>query len=305
MQGGRDTSFRDLEIFSAVAETGSFRRAASRLGVGQPSVSRRIARLEDQIGVSLFERSASGTVLTGAGQQFAKSARKIRAEIEVAYSIAKAVSLATEGELKIGSTISFSDSIERDLIKTFSAHHKDVRLFFFEATREEMLRMLSHRELDVVFLSCAPIDENGDGLILKQERVFAAVPGDGVLAAKVGLAWSDLENETFLFSHRDAGPDVSSFVLRNLGDRCVRSDFQHHDVSREVVMVLVGLGMGVSVIAEHATGVAYPNVSIVPIEDGRLTVPVSITWKPENDNPALRRFLSLARIEAKRNGVLS
>lgn len=70
-------------------------------------------------------------------------------------------------------------------------------------------------------------------------------------------------------------------------------------------MSLVGLGVGVSIVADHWRGVSYPNVTFVPIGEEGETVPFSLTWRPENDNPALRRFLSLARIEAKRNGALS
>lgn len=68
-------------------------------------------------------------------------------------------------------------------------------------------------------------------------------------------------------------------------------------------MNLVGLGVGVSVVADHWLGVSYPDVTFVRIGEEDETIPFSITWRPENDNPALRRFLSLARIEAKRNGA--
>ena len=61
---------------------------------------------------------------------------------------------------------------------------------------------------------------------------------------------------------------------------------------------------GISLVADHWRGVHYPNVAFVPIGEVDETVPFSITWRPENDNPALRRFLSLARIEAKRSGAL-
>ena len=70
-------------------------------------------------------------------------------------------------------------------------------------------------------------------------------------------------------------------------------------------MALVGLGFGVSLVADHWRGVSYPNVTFVPVGHEDETVPFSITWRPENDNPALRRFLSLARIEARRSGALS
>ncbi len=70
-------------------------------------------------------------------------------------------------------------------------------------------------------------------------------------------------------------------------------------------MTLIGLGLGVSFVADHWRVVQYPNVSFVPIGDVDDTIPISLTWRPENDNHALRRFISPARIEAKKYGVLS
>ena len=64
-------------------------------------------------------------------------------------------------------------------------------------------------------------------------------------------------------------------------------------------MNLVGLGLGVSLVADHWRGVSYPGVVFVPIGEEDERVPFSLTWRPENDNPALRRFLSLARAAAK------
>ena len=65
-------------------------------------------------------------------------------------------------------------------------------------------------------------------------------------------------------------------------------------------MNLVGLGFGVSLVADHWRGVRYPNVAFVPIGDEEEKVPFSLTWRPENDNPALRRFVSLARVHARK-----
>ncbi len=70
-------------------------------------------------------------------------------------------------------------------------------------------------------------------------------------------------------------------------------------------MTLVGLGLGVSLVADHWRGVSVSDVTFVPIGSEDETVPFTLSWRPENDNPALRRFLSLARIEARRTGVLS
>ncbi len=295
----------DLEVLNAVAETGSFHRAAKRLHVGQSAVSRRVQNLENLLGVSLFERSTKGATLTVAGRRFARSSRTVLEEIDRAVSEAQSAGIGLNGCLRIGSTLSFSNGAERRLVQNFLRKHPETDLSFLEATRRELLTMLSHREVDVLFSSCAPIDENGDGLVLDHEEMVLAVPCDSAFAQEKRVAWKKIGDETFLVSKRDSGPDIFRFLSAKLRKNGALAHMRHVDLSREALMVLVGLGEGVSVVGAHARGVQYPNVKFIPVGNADERIPFSLTWRPGNDNPSLRRFVSLARIEARRNGALS
>ncbi|WP_366874852.1 LysR family transcriptional regulator [uncultured Roseobacter sp.] len=94
--------FRELVTLLTVAETGSFRRAGQRLSVGQSAISRRIQHIEDLLGVSLFERRASGARLTPAGSRFAYRARTILAELNFALEGAKSAAIGDAGRLSVG-----------------------------------------------------------------------------------------------------------------------------------------------------------------------------------------------------------
>lgn len=295
----------DLRTIVAIAEIGSFRRSAHQLGLGQPAISRRIARIENTIGVSLFERRLSGARLTIAGKAFAEQARIVLRDLTSALNAASVAGGAGKGELKIGLIASLSKGALRNVVEAFFIAHPDVSVRFTEAERSELLSLLTHRELDIVMAAGTGVFEICDTLLIDEETVYLAVPAGAPLALRERLDWSEVEDQVFLLSSREPGPEIHDYILRRVSGLGKSVRVQQHRLGREGIMTLVGLGLGVSVVADHWLGVRYPNVSFVRMGGAGERVPFSLVWRPENDNPALRRFISLARIEAKRNGALS
>ena len=93
---------------------------------------------------------------------------------------------------------------------------------------------------------------------------------------------------------------TSDAAVRSLADLGHRPYVTRHRLSREGIMSLVSLGLGASLVADHWRGVQYPSVTFVPVGDENERVPFSLVWRPDNDNPALRRFVSLARVHARK-----
>ena len=292
-------SVLDLKAIETVAETGSFRKSALRLGIGQPAISRRVARVEDRIGVSLFERRRSGARLTLAGRVFVGRARGILNDLSAAWDMARSVGEAKTGELRIGLIASLSRGTLRCVIEEFLLGHPDVHLSFTEAERGELLSLLNHREIDVFIATGTNSLAIGDTMVLDEERTYLAVPSNSHLAVKTQLTWTDVEDETYLVSKREAGQDIHDYIHRRISDLGKPVSLQWHRLGHEGIMSLVGLGLGISLIADHWRGVSYPNVTFVRIGEADERIPFSLVWRPENDNPALRRFLSLARVHAK------
>lgn len=288
-----------------VAETGSFRQAARRVGLTQSAISRRIQRVEDLLGVSMFERRPSGVRVTPAGASFISMSRSIFKDLISAMETAQSAGVAEGGQLKIGVIASLSQGPLRSLIDRFLLSHSTVDLFIAEADRNDLLMELSHRRLDAVVAAGKPEPEIGDGILLAYENIFLAIPADHQWAARQRIHWDEVRDATFVVSATEPGPEIHDYISRRVSDFGRTANVRRHRLGREGIMVLVGLGVGFSLVADHWRGVTYPNVAFVPIGDENETVPFSLTWRPENDNPALRRFISLARIEARRNGVLS
>lgn len=289
----------DFEVLLAVAESGSFRKAAIYLGLRQSGVSRRLQKLEEALGVSLFERRRSGAHLTPAGWCFVKSARGFLRDVGTATKSAQAAGVAESGVLHVGIIASLSKGAPRELISAFVDKHPAVDICFAESDRSELLTLLSHRLLDVVIAAGEPVFEGVDSLLLTCENVYLAVSCDSSLAMRERLLWHDVSEETFIVSTREPGPEIHDYIVRCVSDLGRRASVESHLLGREGIMNLVGLGLGVSLVADHWRGVSYPNVAFIPIGKVDEQVPFSLAWRPENDNPALRRFLSLAREVAK------
>ena len=296
---------RQLRNFLAVAERGSFRKAADHLELGQSAVSRRVQSLEETLGVSLFERRPSGARLTNAGTCFATRIRAILDDLDLAVSRARAAGIAANGQIRLGVIASLSRGPLRQIVERFLEAHRDVDICFVESERGDLLTLLNHRRIDLVYAAGEPEAEDDEALLVTRERIFLAVASNSRLARCDKLSWDQLQTATFVVSSREPGPEIHDYIVKNVSAVGHAAQVSRHRFGREGIMTLVGLGLGISLVADHWRGVDYPNVTFVPVGDAEEGVPFSMWWRKENDNPALRRFISLARIEAKRNGALS
>jgi len=296
----RKLDMTDFACFLAVGESGSFRKAAVKTGLGQSAVSRRIQKLEDLAGVSLFERHPTGATLTPAGWTFAEHARSLVGNLQEAIDCAHNAGTGRQGQLGLGIIASLSQGPIRDVVAEFFAKHPNVEFRFVEGERSELVTMLSHRRLDVVIASGEFASEYGDSLVISEERIYLAVPEQHKLSSRSKLSWDDLYSEHFLVSADEPGPEIHEYIIRRLADLGRRPRVTRYRICREGLMNLIGLGLGVGLVAEHWCGVTYPSVVFRPVGYHKERVPFSVVWRPDNDNPALRRFVSLARVHAKK-----
>ncbi len=278
-----------------VAEHLSFSRAAQVLGIQQSAVSRRVRALEDKLGVSLFERDASGIRLTDAGRRFLDRARSALAEIDHAVKAAANAGRGAEGALRIGVVSSLSAGFVRELLGAYCDSHRAIAMDFVEGSINEHIAQITERQLDIAFVTGTPLAAHCDALALWQARVFVALPHRHVLAEENEIGWEALRGEHFIVSRGAPGPEIHDYIVQRLADLGRSPSVQRFRVGREMLMLLVGLGFGISLISEAGTATRYPDVVFRPLATSADVLPYSAVWLPGNDNPALRRFLSLAR----------
>ena len=276
-----------------VLEHGSFRKAAEALGVRPSMITRRVRTLEDAIGDGLFQRQSRGTQPTFAGVRILSRGRDNLNDVQSLLLTAALNGVGNEGSLCVGVVSSIAGGNPGQLLQVFLAEHADVEFEIAEGSPRDHVAAVRALRMDVSFvLGTTPTPEY-EVEFLWSEAVNVVLPDNHRLANLETLRWEHLSEERFIVSKTDPGPEVHNFVVRNLSAFGHRSIVGRHLVRREALMAMVGLGRGTTVVVAADSAVVYPGVVFLVLADELL--PFSVIWSAQNDNPVLRRFMSLAR----------
>lgn len=298
----RDIDLKDLRVFIAVADAAGFRKAAVQLGTRQSVVSGRVRALEDVIGVSLFERTPAGARLTNAGVQFFSDVRSILGRLDIAVRNARASGRGGEGRLCLGIVASLSSGFLRSALDACKLEHPNVALEVVDGSAPDHLAALQNREIDCAVVTGRPNAAGLDAEILFEEAIFVAISTTHILSRRAELIWDDLAPLSFVVSRDAPGPEIHDYIIKHLAGLGRSPSVVVQSVGRETLLNMVGMGMGVTFVSGAEADVVYPGVRFVALSSERL--PFSFVWSPANDNPALRRFLSLARVRAKEAALI-
>lgn len=294
---------RHLRYFVAAVEHGSFRKAGAALGLSQSAISRCIADLEDRIGASLFHRHPWGVSQTYAGQRFLMRARRaIRTVGEGAHDVAS-VGRSEEGRIRIGIYSSIASGFLAELLSSYGRRHGKVRIDMIDENPAEHIAAIRQLSLDVAFIAGTRDWPDCERASLWSERVFVVLPDSHALADREELVWCDLANEAFIVSESAPGQEIHDYLVRRLADLGWHPEIQVQHVGRDNLIQLVALGRGLTLVNEAMTAAQFPRVTYRPIMGEVL--PFSAIWSANNDNPAFRRFLSLAKAKAVKPAPLT
>jgi DNA-binding transcriptional LysR family regulator len=278
-----------------VAESLSFHRAARVLGTQQSTVGRRVRALEDVLGVSLFERTPAGVRPTTAGARFFEQARVVLRQLDDAVQIAGAAGRGVIGHVKIGILSSMAAGFLREVIRAYRTRHAEVEMYVVEGASREQIALVRESRLDVAFILGVPSLPNCEVTQLWSEQIFVALPQGHMLCHCDEIAWETLRDQKVILCQSELGGAIHDQLIRSLAQLGCSLRIERLDVGREALMHLVALGLGVSFTSEATVATQFPEVTFRPIAGDTARIPFSAVWLPNNDNPAFRRFLSLAR----------
>ena len=304
----RDLPFDPISVARAI-EVGdclSFRRAAKLLGVQQSALSRSVSALEDKLGVSLFERHRTGVRVTNAGVHFLQQARDALAQLESAAATAKAAGTGALGYLDIGIVFSIATGYLHDLIRTYATEHPGIVIQLREGAGRDHVELVRNRRVDVAFVLDSVEVVDCDVTPLWAERIFVVLPQEHVLRSKEAVNWHDIQTERLLVRRPESDPALCYRITQQLTKGNHAASVQKLDIGRGTLMHLVAMGLGLGLTSEATAGIRFPGVIFRPIADTDGVLHFCAIWSALNDNPALRRFLSLARALArqrKKNGL--
>jgi DNA-binding transcriptional LysR family regulator len=292
---------RHLRYFVAVAEELHVGRAAKRLNIAQPPLSRQIRDLEREVGAPLFDRVARGVALTAAGRAFLPEARLTLAQAERAQRTAQRAARGEIGRLRVGFVEAATYSaILPNVLGFFRMHLPQIGLSLFEMSSAEQEESLRDGRIDLGMLDSPPPDAER---WLHVEAVYsdplvAALPDSHRLAARTRLGLADLAGDPFVLFPRSGSPRlyddfITSCRAAGFSPRVVQQAAGWHTLAG-----LVGAGVGTGFVPQSLANAQRPGIVYRRVRGLTVAVEMSAVWKKGDKSPVRDRFVTALRAVA-------
>ncbi len=286
---------RHLRYFVGVGEEEHYGRAAERLHVAQPALSRQIQDLEKEIGFPLFERLPRGVKLSAAGKLFLEDSRRILVEVQEAARRAGQVARGLAGTLRVGFVESISwHGIVPEAFRRFRQKQADAVLIpipMLSLAQEEAVRM---GRLDAGFIvSMAELSEDLDQQRVLEHKIVLAAPKGHPVTRHKRLRLRDLKDVPFVCFPRRANPPAYDQLM----EACYRGGLKSPRIVQEAddhatILSLVACRLGVALVSDSARWQCPRDIALLPVVDLNLKVSFSLIWRKDNKSPLLQKFVA-------------
>jgi DNA-binding transcriptional LysR family regulator len=283
---------RHLRCFVAVSEELHFGRAAERLHLTQPPVSLAIKELEEELGVTLLERTSRRITLTRAGEDALRDARAVLAAADTMRKRAREAAQGLMGSVSLGFISLPAYSFLPATLRSFTEDYLHVNVSLLEGTTDQIIRDVESGRLDIGLVFRTPdLPSALDARLVHTEPLLVALPASHRLAGCTRIALDKLSNERFLGFERHQGPMMFDAIVAT----CMRNGFSPRLFPARQMHTIVSLvsgGIGVALVpgsvqALHREGVVYRN-----IKGGNTVVETVAVWRKSDDAPQVKALLS-------------
>jgi DNA-binding transcriptional LysR family regulator len=284
---------RHLRYFAAVAEERHFGRAALKLGIAQPPLSKQLQDLEAELGYPLFDRSRRPVELTAAGQALLEHARRLFEALEIAVRETRRAGAGHSGRLTIGYPQSLAYSGLTGLLRAFRERSPEVAIEVRELPPGDQVEALKRGDLDVGFVRAPLHEPQLASENIRNEKLVLALPVDHRLAIRERVALSAVAAEPFVFFPRARGPGFFDFLM----SYCRDCGFTPHIVQQAPqidVLALVAAGFGLSILPDSVRELRRADIVLRPII-GSPTTELRLVWRSGDPSPAVARFVEIVR----------
>jgi len=283
-----------MRYFLAVAEEGNFGRAADRLHMAQPPLSRQIKALEDELGTELFLRTPKGVELTEAGQTLLDEVPNLLALAQRASERTRAAGQGLVGRLDVGLFGSgVLDAIPRILAR-FHRERPEVKIVLHNLTKAEQLQALRERRIAVGFNRLVPEDDDLAVRVVLREGLVVALPQTHRLALRKRIRIAELAGEPMILY-----PNLPMHGLAHEVTAAFRAEGVPLTVEQDVedvltAVALVAGGFGLAITTESATNLRLPGVEFRPLASEHLKdLELSCLFRRSDRSPILAAFLDV------------
>ncbi|MDB5322965.1 MAG: transcriptional regulator, LysR family [Phycisphaerales bacterium] len=288
---------RHLRYFVAVAEELHFGRAALRLEIAQPPLSRQIQRLEKEIGVQLLARTQRHVELTTAGRAFLERARRVLEQADLAIHAAQRAGRGETGSLAVGFVGSATYGVLPEVLRLFRKRFADVELILYEMGSTAQQRAIVEGRLHLGLIRTprdnAGLDEALAQQVVQREPLVVALPKGHALTKPETLPLIKLAGEPFILFPREARPSYGDLVL----EACAKAGFvprvTQQTQEMQTAVSLVAAGMGVTLVPDSVRTLRRDNVVYKTIAPPVPISELSAVYRKGDESPVLTAFLGV------------
>lgn len=273
---------KQLRYFVMVAEELSFSRAAERLNMSQPPLSQHIKLLEEELGVTLLNRTRREVKLTDAGAAFLRESRLLLGQMRTAVSAATRAAQSEAGVLRLGVATSALFHVLPRLVEMVKAEFPRVEVSVSDMQSQDQVSAVSHGLLDIGIVHVRPDRSKLERMPIFQEPFVAVLPERHPLASSQDpLVVSELAEESMVALSRESGPAVFDAIVATCYEAGFSPAFKHAARSPLTIFQMVRLGFGVGLVPKSYASSAYPGVRFRELASSAGQVRMEAIWSPK------------------------
>lgn len=286
---------RHLRYFVAVADELHFGRAAQRLGIAQPPLSQQIKRLEELIGVRLFERDRRGVRLTAAGEALLPQARDILVQAERAAELARRAGRGETGRLAVGFVGSATLSVLPEILLRFRGRYPDVELELREMSTQDQLVALRDGTIRAAFGRMSPVEPPLMRILVARDPMILALPSGLGRDMPNPVPLSIVAGAPFIMTPRHLGPGFYDLTI----SLCARAGFTpqvvQEAIQMQTIVGLVAAGVGVALVPASVERFQRDDVAYRRLEDRGSGSDLSLVWRQDNWPPIVGNLVAVTQ----------
>lgn len=284
---------RHLKYFQVLAEELKFRKAAEKLFISQPGLSRQIRQMEEIYNVSLFDRSKRKVELTTAGQYLKAEVDFIFNHLQTINKQLENIGQGKETELRIGFLGSAAQNVVPDLILRLNKAYPGIQTLLDEMPNKMQVELIEKDKLDIGFVRLPRVPDGISRYPVFEDTFSVVLPANHPIDVDHFENIRQLSMEPFIFFSSEDSPFYYDLIMGICEDNGFRPRVFHKSVNALTIFKLVEQGLGVAIVPTSLQYGYHLQVKFIELKNIRQRTELSVIWKESNRNPALKNVISL------------
>lgn len=287
---------RHLKYFLALADELHFRKAAEKLYISQPGLSRQIKEMEQDLGIKLFDRHNRKVELTGAGKYLKIEIARNLKNLDNILNHAKHLNDGVEGDLNLGYVGSAMQEVIPELLLKFRKENPRALFSLKEMDNNTQIESLLSQEIDVGFVRLERIPKGIEIRTILRENFCLVLPKTHPLDAASFKDIKQLENDSFILFDSKYSMSYHEKVMQIFDDAGVTPLITHNTIHAGSIYKLVENNFGVSIVPKSLQNNGLKTIKFIELKNIPQKTTLSVVWSAENRNPILKQFLQYANV---------